>query len=1306
MGDRHQPTVFDLDPSLEEHRGHFDHRSHFYHKWINDIAAAGDTLESFSEGWTQFGFRRDGDALVFTEWLPSARAAALVGEFNGWDPDATPLEPGEFGRWSVRLRDTEGGPRIAHGSKLKLRIQCPDGSWVDRIPAWIRYSIQNPETNLFDGVHWMPEEKDTYVLQHPRPRRPESLRIYEAHVGMAGIEERVATYNEFTDVVLPRIKRLGYNAVQLMAVAEHAHYGCFGYHVTSFFAPASRCGSPEDLKRLVDTAHRMGIIVLMDLVHAHMSSNTLDGIAQQDGTDHCYTHGGPKGHHDAWDSKLFNYGKWEVMRFLLSNLRWWIDEYGFDGFRFDGVTSMLYHHHGLGTGFSGGYHEYFGPATDVESCVYMMLANDLVHRLCPSSAVTVAEDVSGMPTLCRPVAEGGFGFDYRLSMALPDLWIKMLKEQSDDEWNMGNLTHTLQNRRWREKCIAYSESHDQSIVGDKTIAMWLMDKEMYFHMSRVVNPDSLIVDRGMALHKMIRLMTCGLGGEGYLTFLGNEFGHPEWVDFPREGNGWSYKHCRRRWDLADDETLKYNWLQLFDEALMHAEERFGWLASEEQYCTLAHEGDKVVVFERGDCVFVLNLHPTQSFTDYKIGVKFATPAVIVLDTDEPRFGGQGRLLHGHHHPFPLSEPWQGREHSIQVYIPARTAMLLVPEDLVQGGIRIHLDPTAPERCGWPPLDSLVVEVNDRVQPVSPEGFIALHERSAEFRLRSHDGGWVFHPGGAPGQKFRVHFPGDYAADTEGFLSLAPLELQAGSATAPTMIREVTSSIALTELTDIRTGGGRGAVAGGDPVPIVLVSCEIHPYTRVSGASVVAGSYAAEFSRRGHPFLSVTPKYGDVEGATHVGSKDLWVAGQQHVIQFYHLRRDLDGRPVDYIFLEEPTFQQQQGGAHNNARACISQHPDNLIRFVLLALGALEAPLVVQQLNHFTKKTLFIANDWQTGMVPVYLADKFQASGNYRDARSIFVLHNLGCQGRYPEYRFPIPETVGLPEGSCECLRLHGCIDLAKGAITRADRVITVSPSYAGEIQTPDGGCGLENLLRQKGQEGKLVGILNGVDTSFDPATDTTLAQRYDANNLQARAINKAQLQRSLGLEVQEGTLLIGFVGRLSAQKGVELLQDAVPWLMNEKERGAKVQVILMGDGERQYREFLSWVEVTYRGRVCGYTGFNGTVERHMLGGCDAFLLPSRYEPCGLPQLFAHRYGCLPVVHATGGLRDTVKDGETGFTFEPWDWRRLREALERVLTVFYKDRPRWEEMQRRVMGLDWSWGRAIDEYEEQIGRTFQ
>lgn len=514
-------------------------------------------------------------------------------------------------------------------------------------------------------------------------------------MGIATSEYNVGSYDNFRENVLPHIVRQGYNAIQLMAIMEHAYYASFGYQVTSFFAASSRYGTPEQLKRLIDRAHELGLFVLLDIVHSHASKNVLDGLNQFDGTDGAYFHGGSRGHHQLWDSRLFNYSEFEVQRFLLSNLRWYQEIYQFDGFRFDGVTSMLYHSRGIGEGFGGHYDQYFGLNVDTEALVYLMVANQILHDL-HADTVTIAEDVSGMPGTCRPVSEGCLGFDYRLAMAIPDKWIELLKHCSDEQWNIGNIVHTLTNRRWMEPNVAYAESHDQALVGDKTIAFWLMDKEMYTHMS-TLSPPSLIIDRGIALHKMIRLITHALGGEAYLNFMGNEFGHPEWLDFPRAGNNNSYHYARRQWNLVTDELLKYKFLNAWDAAMNHTEEKYGWLAAHPAYVSWKHEDDKVVAFERAGVVFVFNFHPSKSFTDYPVGVDGDGKYQIVLNSDAPEFGGFNRI-NTSVPIFTQGEGFAGRRNSVkvvetnilvgfwfivwcffQVYIPSRTTIALAPD---------------------------------------------------------------------------------------------------------------------------------------------------------------------------------------------------------------------------------------------------------------------------------------------------------------------------------------------------------------------------------------------------------------------------------------------------------------------------------------------------------------------------------------------------------------------------------------------------------------------------------------------------
>jgi 1,4-alpha-glucan branching enzyme len=666
--------IIQLDPWLGDFRDALKSRFAKAQKWIDVINKTEGGLEKFSRGYEQMGFivLPNGD-VRYREWAPNAREASLIGDFNGWDRNATPMKRNDFGVWEVIVPANT----IPHNSKLKISMVTQSGERIERLPAWIKYVTQDLSVSpVYDGRFWNPPESERYKFKNQRPPYPHSVRIYEAHVGISSPEPKVASYKEFTHNMLPRIKHLGYNVIQLMAVMEHAYYASFGYQINNFFAASSRYGTPEDLKELIDTAHGLGITVLLDVVHSHASKNTLDGLNMFDGSDHLYFHEGAKGRHELWDSRLFNYGNHEVLRFLLSNLRFWMEEYKFDGFRFDGVSSMLYHHHGIGTGFSGGYHEYFGPSVDEDSVVYLMLANEMLHSLYPN-AITIAEDVSGMPGLCVRLSLGGVGFDYRLAMAVPDMYIKLLKEKSDDEWDIGNLAFTLTNRRYGEKTIAYAESHDQALVGDKTLMFWMADAQMYTNMSTLTELTP-VIERAMSLHKMIRLVTHALGGEGYLNFEGNEFGHPEWLDFPREGNNNSFQYARRQLNLTEDSLLRYQYLNEFDRAMQLAEEKYGWLHSPQAYISLKNENDKVLVFERAGLLWIFNFHPTQSFADYRVGVEQQGTYKIVLDTDWKEFGGFDRNARDTRF-FTQDLPWNGRSNCTHVYIPTRTALVLALE---------------------------------------------------------------------------------------------------------------------------------------------------------------------------------------------------------------------------------------------------------------------------------------------------------------------------------------------------------------------------------------------------------------------------------------------------------------------------------------------------------------------------------------------------------------------------------------------------------------------------------------------------
>lgn len=667
--------LVDLDPWLEPHRGRLAERYHHYRAALSKFDSTGGLLGQISKGHHYFGFNRGElfgkPGVWYREWAPGALQVRVTGDFNNWDRNTHPLVRDEFGVWSLFLPDEKYADKLVHGGKVKVHVVGHDGSGTDRIPVYIRRVVQD-SSNDWSGIYWNPPEQ--YVFKNSPPRQRGGLRIYEAHVGMAREEQRLGTYAEFARDVLPRIAKLGYNAVQLMAVMEHPYYGSFGYHVSSFFAPSSRFGTPDELKMLIDTAHGLGVRVVMDIVHSHAVKNTREGLNMFDGTDHQYFHAGPRGMHPGWDSLLFDYTKYEVQRMLLSNVRYWLEEYRFDGFRFDGVTSMIYRDHGLGSGF-GSYDDYFSGNVDEDALIYLKMANELAHTIRPD-ATTISEDVSGMVGMARPVAEGGIGFDYRLAMGVPDYWIKLLKHQRDEGWQLAQVFSTMLNRRHGEKHIGYAESHDQALVGDKTIAFWLMDKEMYWHMNRASH--SPVIDRGLALHKLIRLITFSLAGEGYLNFMGNEFGHPEWVDFPREGNNWSLYYARRQWSLSDHPDLHYQGLNNFDQAMLSLDEPYGLLNSTLIEQIMVHEDMKVLVYRRGPLVFVMNFHPTESYPDLRIGVPDPANYQLVLNSDDAKFSGFARVSEKMVYPRE-TVGMHGREQSVRLYLPSRSAQVLAPK---------------------------------------------------------------------------------------------------------------------------------------------------------------------------------------------------------------------------------------------------------------------------------------------------------------------------------------------------------------------------------------------------------------------------------------------------------------------------------------------------------------------------------------------------------------------------------------------------------------------------------------------------
>lgn len=658
------------DPWLEPFKGAIEGRHNDVINKERELTQACGSLTEFANAHEYFGLHRtQRGGWVFREWAPGATAITLVGDFSNWKPmkkfELRRL-PGSDGVWETRLRPSD----IHHGQHYKMIVEWPGGSG-ERIPAYARRVVQDENTKLFSAQVWSPEHPYEWKIEKFEPdTRP--LMIYECHIGMAQQREGVGSYREFRENILPRIAADGYNAIQIMAIQEHPYYGSFGYHVSSFFAASSRFGTPEELKKLIDAAHERGIAVIMDIVHSHAVKNEVEGLGRLDGTYNQYFYGDGRREHPAWDSLCFDYGKNEVLHFLLSNCKYWLEEFRFDGFRFDGVTSMLYYSHGLGQAF-GSYDDYYNGGQDTNAITYLTLANLLIHQVNPR-AITIAEEMSGMPGLAIPFKDGGIGFDYRMAMGIPDYWIKLLKEKRDEDWHPTSIFWELTNRRADEKTVSYVESHDQALVGDKTVIFRLIDKEMYWHM--MVGDNDMTVARGMALHKMLRLVTAATINGGYLNFMGNEWGHPEWIDFPREGNGWSYKYARRQWELVDRDDLKYKYLNAFDNAMV---ELIGGTYNFQALPVVKlweKDDDQVLAFRRGNLVFVFNFSPSRSFTDYGV---LTEPGEynVVLSSDSPRFGGYGNIDESVAHftvPDPLYSPlglgW------LKLYLPARSAQVL------------------------------------------------------------------------------------------------------------------------------------------------------------------------------------------------------------------------------------------------------------------------------------------------------------------------------------------------------------------------------------------------------------------------------------------------------------------------------------------------------------------------------------------------------------------------------------------------------------------------------------------------------
>ena len=659
------PVITKKDPWLSPFSVVIEKRMKAIMDAKQQLISQSGSLSGFSLGHLYYGCHKENGERIFREWAPNATDIYLIGNFNDWkESKLFRFKKGLYGTWELILPENV----IHHLDIYKLLMHWKGGSG-ERIPAWATRVVQDPETLIFNAQIWDPEQPYEWKNKLPETKEAAPL-IYEAHVGMATEELKIGTWDEFRENVLPRVIKAGYNTLQLMAVQEHPYYGSFGYHVSSFFASSSRFGNPDSLKELIDEAHGAGLQVIMDLIHSHAVKNEVEGIGRYDGSPYQFFHDGIKREHIAWDSLCFNYGKNEVIHFLLSNIQYWMKEFQFDGFRFDGITSMLYFDHGLNRDFTS-YDMYFDGQQDEDAITYLALANELIREINPG-AISIAEEMSGYPGLAAAVEDGGIGFSYRMAMGTPDYWIKIIKEIPDEKWNVDELYYELTNKRVEEKTIGYAESHDQALVGDKTIIFRLIDREMYFSMQKA--SQSIQVDRGLALHKMIRLITIATAGNDYLNFMGNEFGHPEWIDFPRAGNNWSYHYARRQWSLADNQELKYHYLSDFDREMISLITKFSLLDKYWPIRKHVHTKDQILAFERGNLLFVFNFNPDKSFPDYGVRCS-AGKYEVILDTDDSKFGGQDRVdktLSYRTTPEKTYAP----DYMLKIYLPARTAQVL------------------------------------------------------------------------------------------------------------------------------------------------------------------------------------------------------------------------------------------------------------------------------------------------------------------------------------------------------------------------------------------------------------------------------------------------------------------------------------------------------------------------------------------------------------------------------------------------------------------------------------------------------
>ena len=652
--------LVDIDPLLKPFEKHLLKRHQQAYLRELEFTEGKTSIANIANGHLYYGLHKNEKGWVFREKAPNATQIYIYGDFSYWQINPQfALQKISNSDWEIHIPSNF----LKHGTLYKLWVVWSDGA-DERIPTYATRVIQDPSTHIFSAQVWDPPF--TYRWKHPTPPKPLHPIIYEAHVGMASQQEKIATFQEFSENVIPRIKSLGYNTLQLMALQEHPYYGSFGYQVSSFFAPSSRFGTPEDLMHLIDVAHAAGLSVIMDIVHSHAVSNPREGIAYIDGNSRLYFTDKEASIHPIWHTHCFDYGKRDTLFFLLSNLKYWLETFHLDGFRFDGVTSMCYKHHGIGKNF-GNYQLYFDKQVDEDAIIYLTLAQKLIKQVQPQ-AFTIAEDVSAIPGIAFPTNKGGIGFDFRMAMGITDYWTKLLKETPDEYWSPGDIFFHLTDKRPEEQIIAYAESHDQAIVGDQTFLSRMIGSEIYTAMQK--NNTTFKVNRAIALHKIIRLLTATLAQGGYLNFMGNEFGHPEWIDFPRKENNFSYHFARRQWNLAEDENLVYHFLYIFEKEMIKILKSNELWTSPPQIVE-QNNSTQVLAYLRESWLFVVNLSPLNSHENYTLQVPSGNYH-LVLDSDSSQFGGFGRIK--------SSYKYTSFQEKISLYLPTRTALVFLQQE--------------------------------------------------------------------------------------------------------------------------------------------------------------------------------------------------------------------------------------------------------------------------------------------------------------------------------------------------------------------------------------------------------------------------------------------------------------------------------------------------------------------------------------------------------------------------------------------------------------------------------------------------